>query len=309
MHIPFGLMRGAFGDSGLDNITGADGDLVINNGQTVSINAGDEKHYNSITINSGGVLQVNASASPQPALIGCKFALVNNGVIRAILGQHAGGSFNKTFFSVNYSYSISQQAGGTGGTGFGGSGAKVGGAQNSGNGGQGGGFTTTIGYGENGTPATSSASGGEAGQPTNNGGPIPVYSGNGTQYVFPDSSLGTVYGRCAGGSRGRHGASVILYANEISGSGSVQTYGSAGGSGASEGAFNGGNGGGGGGAGGSGGKIWIRYKKSYSALSYSYGGGSGGAGGIENTTNATVTNGGNGATGATGSIDVAATAI
>ena len=104
-------------------VSGVDGDLIINSGQTVDVVEGSVKQYNSITINTGGTLRITGSTGAWTE-IGCKNNCVINGTIIARAGYdgqstHAGGTFSKTsaFGLGTISHSITQANGGNGGNG------------------------------------------------------------------------------------------------------------------------------------------------------------------------------------------------
>jgi len=313
-------------------VSGADGDLVILNGQTVDVVEGSVKQYNSITINTGGTLRITGSTGAWTE-IGCKGNAVINGTIIARAGYdgqvtHGGGTFSKTsaFNLGTLSYSITQANGGNGGSAAN-AGTFLGGAGGisfydasrtlSGSGG-GGGATNGLGQmvqGENGggylwdgqlyTPT--SGSGGLGNGSTNdrtNGGFGAWGGGRGPK----DGQDSNRYFSGGGGSgyKGHHGKGVVLYVEgNLSGTGSLIVSGRNGFNGGASVAFAdqdkelfaGISAGGGAGAGGSGGRLVVRYKTG-TVPSYSVTGGSGGVGG--SGANA----GNNGSAGSAGTVSV-----
>jgi hypothetical protein len=116
---------------------GADGDLHIVNGQNLHISEGFTGNYNSITIDAGGTLTVDANAGNGWVMLGC----VNNCVINgSIIARQDPALTPATFNATDpngyaISYSVPAVIGGAGGA----DGSGAGGAgQSSGNGGAGG---------------------------------------------------------------------------------------------------------------------------------------------------------------------------
>ena len=100
------------------------GFLHVTNGQIVEIPAGSSLQYSSLIVDSGATLKVLPGGAI--TTIECVDKFVLNGQIEAKSGFHTGGFWNKTSpLGENLSYSITQSAGGNGGSvsGTGGSGA------------------------------------------------------------------------------------------------------------------------------------------------------------------------------------------
>jgi hypothetical protein len=299
-----------------------DGDLLILNGQTVSVAEGSVKQYRNIQINTGGVLQITGTTGAWTE-IGCSGDCIVNGQIIARAGYdgqatHNGGSFTKTsaFGIGTLSYSVAQQNGGTGGNGSGvTASAGRGGLQANGIGGGGagggpggnGGAGGLNGQSSNAYPGGTGGGLGNGGNSINDGSNAYPRGGNGASGggggLYTSSSgkisIETAYGGGgAGAYKGHHGKGLTLYVEgALSGIGSIICSGRAGfvgGAGVdfsgTGGADGGGGGGGAGGAGGSGGSLILKYGSLVSTPSISVAGGAGGAGGA-----------GNNAAGATGS--------
>lgn len=235
---------------------------------TTNITSGDHYDCESLTIASGAFLNISASNTTSFTLITAK-TLILNGTIKGQLGENTGGANSRliTQTGVTFTYTINQNAGGDGSRGEAGG---TGGANAYGNGGGGAGFNTTYFAGL----AAELTKGGNSGQGAVG---ASVYSGNGANgtFSYPMDQGG------GGGSRGRHGQNIIIYAKSLSGSGTIITSGGIGGNGGS--GFFGETatcGAGGGGAGGSAGGVFVRYKSNTASLTYTTAGGNGGTGGI-----------------------------
>lgn len=287
------------------------GDLIVLNGQTVSISAGSILDYDNIQIDAGGVLNIDGSVTQEAVILGAAGNFILNGEIRGTYFGVSSAFTIQTPTNEEISHSIVQKMGGAGGRG-GGAGDAGGGYGINGPGA--GGAAGTLGFGGGGGGAGSNVQGGAGG--TNNGsGNLagnnwgPVGAGNSTLGNGGNGSGGTagngggsggggsggvqnpggaskITGAGAGGGyKGRHGLSVYIYIKgNISGSGIINmagTNGFAGGLSSGNYSFRGTGGGGGGGAGGSGGAIWIRKPSSQplGGISLSVSGGSGGAAG------------------------------
>jgi hypothetical protein len=276
-------------------VSGDDGSLFIQNGETVDIPEGSVKQYEFINIEAGGTLRITGGEGLWTE-IGCKGDCIINGTIIArtayVQGEptHPGGTFTKTssFGLGQISYTISQQPGGNGGAGneFG----AAGGLQKNGNGGGGGGAGVFAGAGGDGE------SNGAKGVDSNFGGTANVTKGNGANSTSSlganggggggggsgagGGEFGSYSGGAGGGYRGAHGKGLVIYVEGIlSGNGDINISGGDG--------YTGGfgvisspsrGGGGGGGAGGSGGKLILKYRRGV-APSVNDFGGFGGAGG------------------------------
>lgn len=130
--------------------TGADGDLVVESGQTVNIPDGATKNYNSVWVKAGGTLQINGSAtSSDITLIAVQNSFKLDGTLR---GWNGKINTTRTHYNTTFTDNKSQSAKG---------------------------------------------------------------SGSGTS-----------------GTNGNHGASVIIYASSLTGNGTINTSGGAGGNGA-----------------------------------------------------------------------------
>jgi hypothetical protein len=332
MIFPFSFVKKTSVGGYVSIVSGADGDLIINNGQTVNIAAGSVLQYNSVTINSGGALNIIASTTFQKTEIGCKNGFVLNGTITAKcdpLGIGGAISGSTTIGGKPYTKTITQALGGSGTADFSHTPASSGG-------GSGNSFSTpplggdgTNGFGGGGAGSSNGAVlGGSGGSGGNSGSNAPSSGGTGGA---GNSTLGTggrsttINGGAGGGSgggggyvgggaggggggmKGAHGQYLFVYIEGvISGSGSIDTSGTNG--------FNGHlgatdangitGGSGGGGAGGSGGYIDI-WKKSTSTVTFSnsVAGGALGIGANPGPFNdSTRTSGGNGFNGSSGTV-------
>jgi len=109
---PFGLYNSGGVASLVD---GSDGDLVVVNGQTVNLTAGNIYSYNSIDIQSGGTLQITGTESITQ--VGCKGNFICNGTFKGTTTENVAlrslGADN--WLGNPYSYSQSQAVGGHGG--------------------------------------------------------------------------------------------------------------------------------------------------------------------------------------------------
>lgn len=308
MRKPFAFLTKASPDPRI--ITGADGDLVVLNGQTVYITPGSVKQYNSVNVNAGGTLIIEGTNIAKTE-IGCKNDFINNGNIycRHYLPQDSQAiSVNTTLGNKLFSFtSVQRQGGGGGGGGtsysldqngngnyaWGGGGG--GPAYGFGGGGGGGGAiseyqVTTA--GKDGSSSTASyigpVSNGGGGGGGHAGGP-----GGGGGGGYSESSgdfISRIWGGGGGAGqwKGWHGGCLFLYLEgNISGSGWLNLHGYGGNGGNGGGGASGqnsgkgsGGGGGGGGAGGSGGYLLVykRQSKTFS-LNVNVGNGVGGGGG------------------------------
>jgi hypothetical protein len=287
------------------------GDLHILNGQTISFSAGSILDYNNVTIDAGGVLNIDGSVNQKPLILGVAGNFVLNGEIRGTYFGVNSAFTIQTPTNEEISHSIVQKMGGFGGRG-GGAGDAGGGYGINGPGA--GGSAGTLGFGGGGGGAGSNVVGGAGG--TNNG-PGNLAGNNWGPVGTGNSTLGngaTAFGGTAGngggsgggasggvqnpggaakipgaggggGYKGRHALSVYVYIRgTISGSGIINmagTNGFSGGISTNNYSFRGTGGGGGGGAGGSGGNIWIRKSSSQplGSISLNVSGGSGGIAG------------------------------
>lgn len=92
------------------------GDLLVTNGQTVTIPANATRQYGDIVIDTGGILEVEDGGGilTLEALGNC----VINGTIKANNGKHLGGVWNKTSpLGESLSHTVTQKTGGNGGAG------------------------------------------------------------------------------------------------------------------------------------------------------------------------------------------------
>jgi hypothetical protein len=268
------------------------GNVTITGGTTNLANGGTF-NYDTLTIAASGILNILTGSAF--TVITAK-TLIISGQITGITGEHTGGTFTKTVTEtgLSASYTITQSAGG----------ASSGGTSGGNGGGGAGNFynfvvptnTPLLQYLTAGT-ASSGGHGGNDGAGSEDG--ATTYSGAGNNGWTADIGEGdATHTGGGGGFRGRHGQGIILYANSMSGNGTISVIGAAGGAGGIPGPIisyysaEAPGQPGGGGAGGSGGKIYIRYKASTFSGTTTYSGGSGGGTGA--------------AAGSTGSIDSAA---
>lgn len=269
---------------------GSLGDLVILDGETVNIPAGDIYDYMSIDIQAGGTLNIDATLTPELTQIYCKNNFNLDG---KITGKRIGnaGTFEKiTGVGETVEFTIIQNlggngqagnstSGGSGLNGFGGGGGGASGVTFGGNGGSGGapgapGVSTgssggtafggpggvgnfTLGDGLSNTSFTTSRGGQWGGRGGGSGG------GGGAAGVFGRAPAVGAYGGAGGGYKGQHGVGLYLYLEgTVSGTGHIDLKGTNGFNGANaitvgQGLF-GFGGAGGGGAGGSGGTLFVR---------------------------------------------------
>jgi hypothetical protein len=287
---------------------GANGHLVVLTGQVVNIAAGSVRDYASVTVHTGGTLNIRGET--QWTVIGVKGPLTVNGVVRVVGGEHHGGVFEAFAPDLTGAplgellrFEVVQSAGGAGGSVnlCGKSGA--GGVAFAGNGGGGSGSlhrresdcaTYACGTGLPGAGAATESLGGNGG-PACYGIAAPglgatgfgVSGGAGGSSYDPDVGCSAGNGG-GGGFAGRHGLPLYLYVGgDATGSGLIDlsgengTDGGRGGDGttSSTGAWGGGGGaGGGGGGGGSGGMLVVRHRGSFGIV-VDVSGGDGGAGG------------------------------
>jgi hypothetical protein len=303
---------------------GKDLDLVITNGQIITLNAGEVKDYNNLTINQGGTLLITGGSSSSITQIGVKGNLVINGIIRANDGIFGTVSSNSTAPNLeSVTYSITQSSAGAGSAGTGGAQGAGGGAGNLGIGGGGGGGGAGSFWGGAG------GINGGAGNPGN----ANIYAGGTGNATFTNGQGGGAHrttgfpgggsggggagaqcsgcragsGGAGGGYKGKHGLGLYMSIKGTSssaGTGRFELNGTNG--------FNGGGtpgpgdygtgGAGGGGAGGSGGRLWIRNGGASlpAGITVVLTGGLGGTGG---TGALGTANGGNGQAGIAGSLN------
>lgn len=285
-------------------VTGADGALVVLNGQTVDIAEGSVKHYSSIDVNVGGTLRITGNTGLWTE-IGCLGDCIINGTVIARAGYdgqatHSGGTFSKVsaFGLGNLSYTIAQANGGKGGN-------TNGGVQTVGIGGGGGGGPAAAGSAggsfSNGATGASGYAGGTGGGLGNGGNSVNDGSGaypiggsgasGGGGGALSTGKISIAYGGGgAGGYKGHHGKGLVLFVEgSLSGTGSILCSGRTGFNGGAGvdfsgvGGGDGGEGGGGGsGAGGSGGQLITKYGALISMPSLSVSGGAAGTAGAGN---------------------------
>lgn len=271
-------------------VDGSDGNLVINNGQVIPITAGQVKRYNSVTINTGGTLQINGTGITE---LGVRNDMIINGSIvfqEDFVATPAIGA--SAFDGKEFGFNLEQQQGGAGGTGQtslsaggsggGGSGGGTGGATGIGGGGGGQGSATSSGKpggnggtdGGNGQDASDAVigvggqggSGGGTGAGGPGGGPNGGSGASGGGGGGGASVGSTASGGAGGGYRGKHGGRLHIYCEgQVQGTGAINLNGQVGFNGGS--AAPGGGGGGGGGAGGNGGQVFLRHRTGFSGVS------------------------------------------
>lgn len=263
-------------------VSGVDGDLVITNGQTVTVAAGSVKHYNSINIQTGGTLSIIGTGGITE--IGCRNSC---NIMGSIIFQEdwAAGNSSKTsvFSNLNMPFNLTQSNGGNGGQGGnsnGGGARPPGGAQSLGRGGGGAGGGTYVSGNQTGNAIWDATKGnGGNGAHFNSIG----YNGPGGLGGGGSGGYGSYGGAGGGGGyRGKHGGRLHLFVEgkTFTGTGTIDLRGQTGFNGGSAGGGEGGGGGGGGGAGGSGGRLYISYRStSVPSLNILLTGGSGGSGG------------------------------
>lgn len=271
------------------------GDVTISS--TVNLaNNGNEYIYNNLTITPSGRILIQGdgnNSAENIIVIKVKNNLIINGIIEGKSGSHAGGSFYKVInpLNIRLGKNVIQQNGGSGYNG------------------QAIGWTSELGNVSSSSPAYGNGGGGGGSNGDYNGcsGPdkairgadaTPDRGGNGGQggeggggggggYIYSNSGGSAGHNGCGGGggggggARGIHGNLIIIIANNISGSGSINISGSNGGAGGNGGSGGAGGtgGGGGGGAGGNGGTIWFVSKNNNYTGTFNLSGGSGGNGG------------------------------
>lgn len=272
-------------------MSGVDGALAIGFGEIVSLPVGSEKHYSSINIAAGGLLQITGTCGI--VVMTCSGNCVIDGQINGSLCTGEGGSFSKLAEDTGrlLAYTPARGAGADSGgyLHYGGFGA-----------GSGGNATATQGgVGANGTDPAMGGAGGTEAEPGD--GAQLGKDGDAAPDLNPDPSDGAGGG---GGGPGRNGAYLFLKVQgDLSGSGTLifgGSYGGSGGNGAA-GANGGMDGvGGGGGGGGAAGivDLWVHgtdtsslniqdgqgFPQALNALSSgTLVGGSGGAGGSGGT--------------------------
>jgi hypothetical protein len=260
---------------------GRDGGLVVAPGQTVTLDPGRTHDFASVTVETGGVLELAAGGAW--GLVGVRGSLVLDGELRARNGEHAGGTFEArapgpdgTPTGEVLSYSIEQAPGGNGGFGEG-KGLEFVGLALAGNGGGGSGgswraeddISVLLG-GTRGGDATllAAGDGGASYKGVGLGGAGGALFGQAGKDGLSGEYYCVLGGGGGGGSRGRHGQGLYLHVvGSLSGSGVIDLRGSDGGAGGQgglemkvvgQGAGCRGGAGGGGGAGGSGGRLVIR---------------------------------------------------
>ena len=281
---------------------GPQGNLTIENGQTVNVAAGSVLDYNDVWIKAGGTLNIQGGGTGAITLLGVKGNLTIDGVIKGNDGLFGSNTFNVlTPLGESVSYTVTQRAAGAGGAGRypagpGGSGGSLGyggggggggdsdqsrgwgggGGTNNGPGNRGG-YGVTGGEAANGIGGVTLGNGYSAG--TGDGRPF-NYGKNGGGSGGGGAKSAASYGGAGGGYKGKHGLGLYIYClGTVSGAGQIQLNGLNG--------FNGGNGqashsgGAGGAAGGSGGKLWVRARAPFT-VPYTVSGGTGGTGGSGN---------------------------
>jgi hypothetical protein len=271
---------------------GEENALHVLNGQTVTIAAGSTHDYESITVDSGGVLQVVSPASnTDMTIIGVAgnfnlqgSLIVNDGQYyymvssRTVATPGDAGDLSGESITYQISTPTSNPTGGAGGDHN--WNPQNGGAQAAGNGGGGAsisdGLNAALAKGGDGAPGVCFS-----GDPGTAGIGASIYGNTGGAGVT-GSGLNCWAPGGGGGSRGMHGRALYIKVkgNFNGSSGTIYANGRSGGTGGRGGDSSyTGAGGGGGGGGGFGGVVNIRYHGTYSAPTISVSGGSGGAGG------------------------------
>lgn len=286
-------------------LTPLEGDVVINNGETLTLNSGSERRYNSLTINSGGKIIIRGT---NPVKIYAKKYIINNGSIESV--PEINNYFELLFGPFilldgdRVSYKIPTiNAGGRGGNGgeYWGPIYNYGGSAYYGNGGGGGSWVRWDGGAS--SSVNCGGSGRWAGWGANSWSPGGCVGSN-NDAMFTPSPAG---GGGGGGARGQSSNAIFVVTPEYSGSGKIIMKGQNGGNGTNAMiplwsdynscqqqitsnpgqyiwinnycySFTGG-GGGGGGAGGSGGLIYLKIANQPD-FKYTVAGGSGGKGGL-----------------------------
>jgi hypothetical protein len=277
---PFSFMN----TSGL---TAPDGTLLITTGNTITIPSNTKKQWSSCQIDAGGTLQCVGTTDNKWCEFSCSGNLVNNGTIKYVVFDNSGasGTIIKTsdIDGTPLSWSFTQAAGGKADDQCGGCGSGLAGLYGNGSG--------STGFDDvscqpasqpvNNTVGGVGGIGQCSGYPNNSGGSGgSVFSGSGSSGTssycdFSDSGYG---GGGGGGARGYSGGPLyIRIAGTMSGNGTFDVSGTAGGAGGQTGGneyYKGG-----GGAGGSGGKLQIVVAGANSfSGTYSKSGGTGGDG-------------------------------
>lgn len=311
--------------------------LIVENGETQYLLAGETYLYRFIHVKAGGLLLIDGTLSQAPTIVSCYGKIIVDGEISGRV-RHNGGTFTGTgLFGESLSYTITQGAGGAGGKGglqgtnavsgnggaAGSTGNGGGGGGGSGNGGGGGGGAggSGAGDGSNGAGGSGSANGGVyyiatrgrggAGNSNTryggNGGEIGLGGGGGAGGGGSSTSNG---GGGGGGAKGRHSLGLYLHSiDDIIGSGIIDMSGQDGFDGGAGGNGKGSNyggcgGGGGGGAGGGGGLLFVRSRSFTTAYSVAGGaGGTAGPRGVNSISGSTLA--GNGTAGIDGYADIA----
>lgn len=126
--IPFGFMqKKPSGGGGL--VDGSDGDLVVLNGQTHQLTAGQIYSFNSIDVQAGGILEIVGIESAVTQ-VGCLNSFICNGIFRGKYTEVAVGNVGlgaDNWLGLSFSHSQSQSNGGWGGCGYNASKSNVGG--------------------------------------------------------------------------------------------------------------------------------------------------------------------------------------
>lgn len=235
------------------------GDLVVKNGETVTIPANSSREYGDFIIEPGGVLQLEDGGGILD--INVLGNCIINGLIKGNQGKHIGGTWTRISpLGETLTHTVVQKNGGNGGAGE---------SYNSENGGTGGLAAFGNGGGGGRSAKFSALNGGNAfdvsaGLPAG----FPVYADEYGENGI-DSQNSSYSG--GGGFRGAHGQCLYIKAFKIQGTGLIDVSGQKGGDGGdgaeylSDGDLYA-NAPGGGGAGGEGGKVWLRAKKGTPAL-------------------------------------------
>lgn len=200
----FSFLRGA---SYVYQVTGADGDLTILNGQTVQIPAGSIKHYNSVNIHAGGTLEIIQNATLQKTEIGCRGSFTLNGqIIARCSPSGTGGSISGTssIGAKAFSATVSQAFGGAGSSSYGASGGA--GTSNGLGGGGAGSYAYNNGNAALGGNGGTGGGNGGAGQSVG-GGPTPARPGGTGMATLSNGGNGGIYYNPGGGYGGAGGGS------------------------------------------------------------------------------------------------------
>ncbi len=258
------------------------GDLVVNSGQTVTLNSSQSYDYNSIWVKSGGTLyiyQVGGKES-EPVYVGAVGNIQIDGYVYSRVYFNESSSIsvispdNKL---ISYSNYLSR--GGTGGY------ANCG----------------VSGGGGGGAPYGSSGPGAFGGYYGAGGGLY--YGGAGGSSAYCDARQNPSWRGGNGGNAGMNGGIIYLKShNQILGNGVIDINGNNGFAGTATtqcASIGGSGGGGGGGGGGAGGKLFYKSTNTISGLNIYYNGAAGGPGGPQG--GHSCTNGGLGSGGTAGS--------